>query len=234
MRIKRLLLVMLMLAIAMLSGCAHNPFTGQATIDWIDFVKINGKTYTGFRENVLKNPADVIDEVVREVKFNVENVSNPKYRTKNGDASYLEKGAKLYRVKGVKEKDLIAAKDVKSIGGYRLYAGENYKFARGLQYGEVDKKKVVEVRLYRQNSLKPDNTLTGSEMDRFMQLLGSGTDQARFTPQLKEGYPVTYKMVFYTDGPIGHAFDLFDDGTHVYLEHEQTRLFDQEIRSFLE
>ncbi|UVI32869.1 hypothetical protein [Paenibacillus spongiae] len=233
MRIRRLFLVTL--AIVLLSGCAQNPFAGQTTIDWIDFVKLNGKMYTGFRENVLRNPDDVmVEAIIGEVKFNVVKVSNKNYRTKNGDASYLTKGDKLYRVKGFKEKHLIAAEDDKSIGGYRLYAGESYETNLGLHYGELDMKKVDQVELYRQNSLKPNKTLTGSEMDRFIQLLGSGTDQARYTPELNEGYPITYTMVFYTEGPLGYAFYLFDDGTHVYLEHDQTRLFDQAIRTFLE
>ncbi|MCQ6557545.1 hypothetical protein [Paenibacillus mendelii] len=179
------LLFALTLVIVLLCGCSQNPFTGKASIEWIDFVKMNGKMYTGFRENVVKNPDDVTDVVVGEVKFNVSNVSNPKYRTKSGDSSSLEKGSRLYRVKGFKETDLIAAEDRKHIGGYRLFAGKDFESNLGLHYQDMLKKKVIRLDLHKENEVKPYKSLTGSEMDRFIQLLNSGTDQADMNPAIK-------------------------------------------------
>jgi len=228
MRIK--LVFVMTLVIVLLCGCSQNPFAGRASIDWIDFVKVKGDTYTGFKEIILKNADDVTDVVVSEVRFNVSNVTNSKYRIKNGDAGYLEKGAMLYRVTGFKEKDLIAAKDDKLIGGYRLYAGEGFQQNLELHYPDMLKKNVVRVDLHIENELQPYKSLAGSEMDRFIQLLSNGTDQDGYT----SGAHAAYVMVFYTDGPLGYSYRLIDDGDHVSFTPNQTRLVDSAIRELIQ
>lgn len=68
-------------------------------IDWVDCVKVNDITYynNSFpREEVTLS--EIGDELGK-VKFNVsKNVNNPSYKIRNFDATYLEKGTKLYRI----------------------------------------------------------------------------------------------------------------------------------------
>lgn len=68
-------------------------------IDWIDVVKINDITYQTShpRQEVA---VTAIGEEIGVIYFSIsEKVSNPHYRTKNGDATFLPEGTKLYAVK---------------------------------------------------------------------------------------------------------------------------------------
>lgn len=68
-------------------------------IDWVDVVKINDITYQTShpRQEV---PATEIGDEISVVYFSMsEQVSNPHYRIKNGDATFLPKGTKLYSIK---------------------------------------------------------------------------------------------------------------------------------------
>src|SRR4051794_25566559 len=81
----------------------------QTIIDWVDFVKINGKQYEAVYTAVISDSAN-IGERVGEVKFKVaDNVTNPSYRIKDGDAAFWEKGTEIYSV--VDRKDLIAIQE---------------------------------------------------------------------------------------------------------------------------
>ena len=76
-------------------------------IDWIDVVKINGTTYMAShpRQEV---PAAEIGEELGAIYFTMsDQVNNPHYRIKNGDAAFLPAGTKLYSVKS--DGDSIAA-----------------------------------------------------------------------------------------------------------------------------
>ena len=67
---------MVILVCMLLSGCS-NPITnstsihGNAIIDWVDFVKLDGNTYTDMFQCVIKDPSDVTNQVVGEVEFKV-------------------------------------------------------------------------------------------------------------------------------------------------------------------
>ena len=92
------------IVVMLLGGCSRfNPdsFGQSSTIDWVDFVKLHGKSYTGTFQSVIGDAAAVTPQVVGEVSFKVaEVVTNPSYRTKDGDAAFLDIGTKLYRVDG--------------------------------------------------------------------------------------------------------------------------------------
>jgi hypothetical protein len=222
----------------LLGGCSDSDadsIHGNAIIDWVDFVKLNEYTYTGLFDGVIKNPLDVTDEVAGEVKFKVGDVvTNPKYRTKPGDAAFLAIGTKLYRVKGFEPNELIAAKEERLIGGYRLYAEENFAKTLQLNYKDVPKDKVERVELYRLGEVEAYRTLTGSDQERFIQLLDSGADTQDYTPADRDRDPTYYSMVFYTDGPIAYLYSIADDGENVFFSPWTTRLVDDEIRVFLQ
>ena len=68
-------------------------------IDWIDVVKMNDITYQTShpRQEV---PVTEIGEEIGDIYFSVsEQVSNPHYRIKNGDATFLPVGTKLYSIR---------------------------------------------------------------------------------------------------------------------------------------
>lgn len=234
--------IMVMGLVIFLSGCSNinnndvnNPIKGNASIDWVDFVKLNGNTYTGLHESAINNPADVTNEVAGEVEFKVGDVvTNPNYRTKAGDAAFLEIGTKLYRVEGFEADKLIAAKDDQRIGGYRLYVSEDYAKTMRLHYKDMPKDKIERIELYRSNETTPFNTLeSDDEKKSFIQLLENGKDSGSYIPQNQDGDPAYYTMVFYTDEPIAYAFSLADDGVNVFFHPWNTTIVDDEIRKYM-
>ncbi|MNZ72731.1 hypothetical protein D3C78_911180 [compost metagenome] len=183
---------------------------------------------------MLQNPDDVTDEIVGEVKFKVGDVvTNPDYKTKAGDAAFLEIGTKLYRVTGFESNELIAAKDENRIGGYRLYAGDEYAKNMRLHYKDVPKDQVERIELYHSNETTPFNTLVNDDKDRYIHILDSGRNTPNYNPQNKDGDPTYYTMAFYTDGPLGYAYTIADDGVNVFFFPWDTRIVDDEIRKWL-
>lgn len=69
---------------------------GMTKIDWVDCVQINNKKY-GSSYNRTPIEASLVGKRIGKVKFNVsESVSNPSYRFRNGDATFLEVGTEIY------------------------------------------------------------------------------------------------------------------------------------------
>jgi hypothetical protein len=232
------ILFLITIAAAFFSGCSRlidNPFQGKAVIDWVDFVKLNGYTYTGLYNRTLQDPGLVTDRAAGEVKFKVADVvTNPNYRTKDGDAAFLEMGTKLYEVEGFAVHELIAVHDEHRTGGYRLYAEEGFAETIDHHYRDMPKDKIERVELFRSNETKPFRALTGDEKARFVELLETGTDKSNFQPDPSGGDPVHYKMMFYTDEPLAYVYDLFDDGRQVFFHPWDTRVVDAEIRPFIQ
>ena len=232
MKIKRLVLFT---AAILLCSCSSNPLKGSASIDWVDFVKLNGNSYTGSWESVMKNPEQVTTEVLGEVKFKVSDVvTNPDYKTKDGDAAFLEKGTKLYRVEGFKSNEVIAAINKKRIGGFHLYVEDGFSKNVTQHYKDVIKNNVERVELYHQDDVIPYKTLANDEKKRFIHLLESGKNTKDYIPQNKDGDPEYYKVVFYTDKPFAFVFSLVDDGVNVFFSPWETRIVDIEIRTLLQ
>lgn len=80
-----------------LSACSSLP--GFASIDWVDFIKLNDITY------VYVYKVDSIDAgsllPFEEVKFKVsDNITNSRYKIKNGDAAYITAGTRIYSLEG--------------------------------------------------------------------------------------------------------------------------------------
>ena len=75
---KKLLFIILFLAL--LTACSPS----HVVIDWVDFMQINGKHYTGSQQLVISKQTLVKDKI-GEVRFEVnEHVKNPKYKIKEG------------------------------------------------------------------------------------------------------------------------------------------------------
>lgn len=137
-----------------LVACASLPFAnGQPSsnsqhieIDWIDFIRFGGITYSATPVSGRPLIAGDLGPVFVTVKFKLDgNVQNPNYQSKDGDAAFLNPGTKVYAVKGYKSTFRLAAyqngeiqlyesdtnphakvgADLLDIGGKVLYIGIN-------------------------------------------------------------------------------------------------------------
>lgn len=89
-------------------GC--QPVKKQVCIDWVDAIKINGKVYSNNYRQVITDEK-IIDKEIDVVKFKVaENVNDPEYRLKDGDATFLQPGTKIFSVKGYDKNKAAAVK----------------------------------------------------------------------------------------------------------------------------
>ena len=95
---QRLVIVLTMILLICLAGCSSIPW-GISNIDWVDFVKLNDITYLRTNQIAAINESDLspYDKISYKV---ADNVRNPAYKIKNGDAAYLEMGTPVYLLGG--------------------------------------------------------------------------------------------------------------------------------------
>ena len=77
---------------------------------WVDCVQINGIIY---ESNYERTQIDVslVGKQIGTVRFNVsDNVHNPNYHFRNGDATYLTVGTKMYEVNVTDSNDSVGVK----------------------------------------------------------------------------------------------------------------------------
>jgi len=68
-------------------------------INWVDFIKFNDIMYQRETQSVSVNEINL--SPYDEIKFKIaDNVNDPAYKSKNGDAAYLEKGTRVYTLTG--------------------------------------------------------------------------------------------------------------------------------------
>ncbi|MDD5501041.1 MAG: hypothetical protein PHH57_05070 [Candidatus Omnitrophica bacterium] len=82
----------------LLAGCSSIPW-GISNIDWVDFIKLSDITYLRAYQVGSINESDLspYDKISYKV---ADNVRNPAYKIKNGDAAYLEAGTPVYSLNG--------------------------------------------------------------------------------------------------------------------------------------
>jgi hypothetical protein len=91
-------LALLLTLLLPLVGCMdERPLISM--IDWVDFIKFNDIMYHRETQSVSVNESNL--SPYDEIKFKIaDNVNNPAYKSKNGDAAYLEKGTQVYSITG--------------------------------------------------------------------------------------------------------------------------------------
>lgn len=225
----------LFLLIFVLSGCSSLPLNQpRVVIDWTDFVKWNGTNYMSDWTTVVTSP-DILGEEVGEISFKVADVvQDPGYRTKDGDAAFLDIGTKLFRVEGYQENEMLAAQDPNSLGGYRLYKAEGIQGPDPLNFNALSKENIQKVELYLGQDKKPYKTLKGKELKTFITMLEEGTDSPGYSPNTRSGYPTYYQMVFDTGEAFGYNQSLDDDGVNVFYYPNELRIVDSGIRELLQ
>ncbi|MCD7036448.1 hypothetical protein LRR81_19555 [Metabacillus sp. GX 13764] len=221
------------LLVVLLTGCG-NLNSHSSIIDWVDFIKWDGKDYAGIDSGVLADPS-FIGEKVGMVKFKVDgNVTDSTYKTRNGDAAFHEKGTAIYKLKG--QEDLLAVKNSRSINGYEVYfTTENARYH--WRYKDMPAAKVKKIEIYQAytaDGTKLLNTITNkSKVIRFLQLLEKGKTAPNFQPDTKKGDPLYYEMTFYTGEPVAYKYSLLYDGKTYFWYPDDTAVLSQEIKDFI-
>jgi hypothetical protein len=91
-------LPLLLILVLSLVGCTGGP-ARIAFIDWVDFIKFKGITYIHQYENVFLKESDL--SPYSEIKFKIDgNVNSPDYKSREGDAAYLQTGTPVYSLSG--------------------------------------------------------------------------------------------------------------------------------------
>jgi len=112
--LKKLGCYAILICCILLVGC-NNVFKSiqkpNANISWVDFIQFNDKTYySGVSSNKMKLTKEDLDKELYKVKFNVaDNVHDPEYKTKNGDAAFLPVNTEIYSIKDYSSDFCLAA-----------------------------------------------------------------------------------------------------------------------------
>ncbi|MEO7022057.1 MAG: hypothetical protein ABI234_18045 [Ktedonobacteraceae bacterium] len=93
----------LLLPLALLLGSCSTSTGTHTQIDWVDFIQFHGITYlAGMGQQIGRSlEQQDLGPVFAQVQFKLnDNVTDPSYHMKDGDAAFLEAGTKVYTVKG--------------------------------------------------------------------------------------------------------------------------------------
>ncbi|WP_172253938.1 hypothetical protein [Saccharibacillus deserti] len=188
--------------------------------------------YESVWNGVLRDPDTVTDEVIATVRYKLdENVHDSSYRSKPGDAAFLEKGTKLYRVKGFAAEDVLAVRADDQIGGYKLYAREQVERLPEESFQAALRAEPSSVSIYRLGEIQPLRVVSGEAVQPLIRLLQYTTYTPNYRSNVEGKDPTFYKVVFDTGEPVLYTFMLADDGTNVmFREGYQT---DDGIRDYL-
>ena len=218
------------LLLVLLAGCSN---IGQSVIiDWVDFVKFNDTIYSSSYSKELASE-EYIGEVVATVKFKLDgNVTNTSYKSKNGDASYLEKGTKIYEVLG--EEGAYAVKGTQNnINGYKIYEENGNSHFEQVEQSDIHKIEIYEMLPlggYRfVKSLESE-----ADIQSFLMLLNGSKEDVNFEPNYKERDPLYYNVLFYHNGPIADCYTICFDGITYYWYPFETAILTEEIASYLQ
>lgn len=223
--------ILLICSLIMVScNSISQPFS-HTIIDWVDFVKINGKEYEALYSVIIADPKN-IGEKIGEVKFKVsDNVSNPSYRTKDGDAAFWNKGTEIFSV--IDREDLIAIQDKNSINGYRIYYSRSEDSNFNYHYKDINLESINKIELYEGNNPILINSLEDeTEINDLLSILNEGTVSSSFSPKTTHGDPATYQIVLYSEEEIGYYYSLFFDGNVWFWHPWDTSIISNEIELY--
>ena len=89
----------------------------EVEIDWVNFIRFSGITYVASEHSVEER---LLGPVFAEVEFRLSgNVKSRGYRSKDGDAAFVNSGSPVYTVKGYQPEFRLAARDLR--GELMLY-----------------------------------------------------------------------------------------------------------------
>ncbi|MFS0690173.1 hypothetical protein AB1K89_13150 [Sporosarcina sp. 179-K 8C2 HS] len=222
------------LILLLLSGCRPSAFGAQVVIDWVDFIHLDGKEYNGIHSGVLADES-FIGERVGTVKFKVaDNVKNPSYKIRDGDAAFHEKGTEIFQIKD--HPHLIAVKDTHSVNGYRVYFSRDdieYQW----HFRDMPLEKVERIEVYKTDPPAGDQLISeftkSEDINGFLQLLVDSEENPNFQPNSASADPIFYEMIFYTDEPIAYKYYMQFDGDTYFWNPWDTSILSDEIQMFI-
>ncbi|MFC5772706.1 hypothetical protein [Ectobacillus antri] len=218
----------MMLCLLLLTACGEQR---HAIIEWVDFIKWNNAKYQGISTGTLADTS-LIGEEVGKIKFRInDNIYDPEYKAKNGDAAFLEAGTVLHQVKGHPE--LLAVKDTKKVNGYYIYykdkSLENYKW----HYKDMPKQEVKKITVHARDNanIQLIREITDpSEIERMFRLLEEGhVQEVAISEEAKE-----YEVSFYTNEPVAYTYSVFQSQDQYYWMPWEQEVLPAEIGEFLQ
>ncbi|MBS4201633.1 hypothetical protein KHA93_18630 [Bacillus sp. FJAT-49732] len=218
-----------MACLFLLTGC--NPFTQtNVTIDWVDFLQFSGEKYN--RSQLEIADPDLIGEKIGEVKKTLDdNVKDPDYKSKDGDAAYLPAGTALYEVKN--EPNFIAVRDKDSINGYKIYSKTNIR----TDFYSINKDEVLKVQIfdevtYEQFILRKA-IIDKKDIVRFIDVLQSGKPDSSLVFDYSDPKMSSYVILVYTSEPVAKKIPLFFDGEQYFWYNSDSEVLPAEIENLL-
>lgn len=218
----------------LLTGCRSVPFGGHSIIEWVDFIKLDGKEYNGIHSGVLADDL-YVGEKIGTVKFKVAgNVTNPSYKIKNGDAAFHEKGTEIFQIQD--QPHLIAVKDAYAINGYRVYfSRDDVEYQWHFKDMPIEKVKIIEI--YQADPPEDDKLISkltkSEEINSFLQLLLDSEENPNLQPNTNRADPIYYEMIFYTEDPIAYKYNMQFDGDTYYWYPWDTSVISDDIKIFI-
>jgi hypothetical protein len=100
---------LLLVSACQLPGSAQGCSNVQ--IDWVDFIQLGTTQYLAAPGAPTTLQATDLGPVAARVKFKVsDNICDPNYKPKDGDAAFLEPGTPIYQVNGQPASKVVAAR----------------------------------------------------------------------------------------------------------------------------
>lgn len=223
--------IMICLSLSACEGLQAVMKGRETIIDWVDFIKIHNREYNGIPTGVIASPR-YIGRKIGTVQFKVsDNVTDPNYRIRNGDAAFWEKGTEIYAVKSAPA--LIAIKDKSAVNGYRVYYDVD-EMEYGWHFKHMPQKQVRKIELYYvayvENGVQRrliDRLEDEQQILQFIDLLNTGKNNESFEPNTSKGDPLVFEAVFYTNEPVAYNYNIYFDGfTYYWHPWKTVTLFD--------
>jgi hypothetical protein len=193
--------------------------TAIQKIDWVDFLKLNGVSYTGLRQGVLTDGSKLGQEI-GSITFHVADiVHDPHYVINDGDAAFLPIGTVVRAIDGYPEHEIVAVEDAGTIGGYKLYVADDKKRNLQLTFEKAVQHEIIKVAIYStKGNRKPIVELKDGSQMFLINLLQRAAQEKK--PDLKLGEnPQYYSFVIDSGTAIGYSDTIYKDGNNYYWNH---------------
>ncbi|MBO9607512.1 MAG: hypothetical protein J7639_16240 [Paenibacillaceae bacterium] len=229
------------------AGCAHKPIADPATasepstpaasspsagtetqtvIDWVDFLRLNGISYTHSWEVALTDP-NKLGEAIGSVAFQVaDHVTDTHYIIKDGDAAFLAAGTVVYALQDYPGREIVAVRDDQAIGGYKLYvADDERKNGLALTFEQTLQTKIARAALYPLDGAanKPLVELTNGSQVYLADLLRRAAQGPNAAIPRESAPSVYYRLLLDTGATIGYVDTVYRSGNHYYWNHPEPK-----------
>ena len=242
--------VILVAALLVLGACGDTPVvptTGSspeareckvgganATIDYVDFVMLEGTTYiNNYPEKNLLTEED-LGEPIGEVLCRLsDNVTDPGYDSQNGDAGFLEPGTIVYAVIGYDPSFRVAASGGLNPDGYTLYEADTVPDAEiGRDLLDIEGKvRYIGINSHRDGTTEIARIDDPAEVERLVKMvLSAPVDQDNDIP----GYKGEVIVEFHLEDGTSVLRNFFPSGPELTRGIEVPQEFATAIQAALE